>query len=70
MRRLPRPKDEFLANLDFDELVAFAEEEYNKQRQGQAALRTQRPVRRSRPGAEPDIRFYAVELDPRLPDRL
>ena len=41
--------NEFLANLDFDEMVAFAEEEYKKQPEQSAV--------------EPSERFHVVELD-------
>ena len=58
-----RDLNEFLANLDFDELVAFAEEEYNKQRQGQEHPADTAPRQAEQTGAEPDVRFYAVELD-------
>ena len=55
--------NELLANLDFDEMVAFAEEEYNKQRQGREHLADTAPSQEEKAGAEPDVRFYAVELD-------
>ena len=58
-----RDLNEFLANLDFDEMVAFAEEEYNKQRQGQEHPADTAPRQAEQTGAEPDVRFYAVELD-------
>lgn len=58
-----RDLNEFLANLDFDEMVAFAEEEYNKQRQGQEHPADTAPRQAGQTGAEPDVRFYAVELD-------
>lgn len=58
-----RDLNEFLANLDFDELVAFAEEEYNKQRQGQEHPADTAPRQAEQTGAEPDVRFFAVELD-------
>ena len=58
-----RDLNEFLANLDFDELVASAEEEYNKQRQGQEHPADTAPHQAEQTGAEPDVRFYAVELD-------
>ena len=44
-----RDLNEFLANLDFDEMVAFAEEEYKKQPEQSAV--------------EPSERFHIVELD-------
>ena len=44
-----RDLNEFLANLDFDEMVAFAEEEYKKQPEQSAV--------------EPSERFHVVELD-------
>ena len=56
-----RDLNEFLANLDFDEMVASAEEEYNKQRQGQEHPADTAQAEQT--GAEPDVRFYAVELD-------
>ncbi len=62
MRRF-RDLNEFLANLDFDEMVAFAEEEYNKQCQGQEHPADTAPRQAEQTGAEPDVRFYAVELD-------
>ena len=55
--------NELLANLDFDEMVAFAEEEYNKQRQGREHPADTAPSQEEKAGAEPDVRFYAVELD-------
>lgn len=58
-----RDLNEFLANLDFDEMVASAEEEYNKQRQGQEHPADTAPHQAEQTGAEPDVRFYAVELD-------
>lgn len=58
-----RDLNELLANLDFDEMVAFAEEEYNKQRQGQEHPADTAPRQAEQTGAEPDVRFYAVELD-------
>ena len=58
-----RDLNEFLANLDFDEMVAFAEEEYNKQCQGQEHPADTAPRQAEQTGAEPDVRFYAVELD-------
>ena len=58
-----RDLNEFLANLDFDEMVAFAEEEYNKQRQGREHPADTAPSQEEKAGAEPDVRFYAVELD-------
>ena len=58
-----RDLNEFLANLDFDEMVAFAEEEYNKQRQGQEHPADTAPRQGEQTGAEPGARFYAVELD-------
>lgn len=58
-----RDLNEFLANLDFDEMVAFAEEEYNKERQGQEHPADTAPRKAEQAGAEPDVRFYAVELD-------
>lgn len=58
-----RDLNEFLANLDFDEMVAFAEDEYNKQRQGQEHPADTAPRQAEQTGAEPDVRFYAVELD-------
>ena len=58
-----RDLNEFLANLDFDEMVAFAEEEYHKQRQGREHPADTAPSQEEKAGAEPDVRFYAVELD-------
>ncbi len=58
-----RDLNEFLANLDFDEMVAFAEEEYNKQCQGREHPADTAPSQEEKAGAEPDVRFYAVELD-------
>ena len=58
-----RDLNEFLANLDFDEMVAFAEEEYNKQRQGQEHPADTAPRQAEQTGTESGARFYAVELD-------
>ena len=58
-----RDLNELLANLDFDEMVAFTEEEYNTQRQGREHPADTAPSQEEKAGAEPDVRFYAVELD-------
>ena len=58
-----RDLNDFLANLDFDEMVAFAEEEYNKQRQGQERPADTASHQAEQTGTEPGARFYAVELD-------